>query len=192
MFWVWAAPLQDQAHTSKPLSAVGKSERPPTLRVFPELICTFGRAVSRDLRTLWLTCSLFEEEFTHRMIRVSLTARPGGYCLSRWWIIRSPLQIHFGLVFSSWGSPDRPPHPEVRPHPTSSAGTFTDFSMTWHCPASGLSGSQAGTGGKGQASTSRAVHRRLVLPAAIGFSSLPVTLSHQLATSRSWLPERHS
>ncbi len=38
----------------------------------------------------------------------------------------------------------------------------------WHdtTTASGLSGSQAETGGKGQESTSRAVHRRVVLPAA--------------------------
>ncbi len=41
-----------------------------------------------------------------------------------------PLQTSFGLVFSSLDSPDRPPHPGVRPHPTSSAGTFTDLSTT--------------------------------------------------------------
>jgi hypothetical protein len=45
----------------------------------------------------------------------------------------NPLRTHFTPVFSSLGSPDRPSHPQVRPHPTSSDGTFTHLPATEHC-----------------------------------------------------------
>ena len=38
-----------------------------------------------------------------------------------------PLQTHFRLVFSSVDSPDMPPLPEAKLHPSASACTFTDF-----------------------------------------------------------------
>jgi hypothetical protein len=79
----------------------------------------------------------------------------------------SPFQTHFGpvfcheavqtsLLFSERGSigvlllADSPISPQHGAAPTS-----------------GFGASQAKTGGKGQESTSRAVHRRVVLPAAI-------------------------
>jgi len=43
------------------------------------------------------------------------------------------LQIPWGLVFSSLGSPDRPSQPGVRPHLTSSDGTFTILPTTCSC-----------------------------------------------------------
>jgi hypothetical protein len=78
-----------------------------------------------------------------------------------------PLQIRIGLVFWPLGSPDRRSRPGVRPHPTSSDSLSPTSPQ--HAPAgtSGLSSTQVEAGGKGQESTSRAVHRRWVLPAAM-------------------------
>ena len=78
-----------------------------------------------------------------------------------------PLQILIGLVFSSVSSPDKLSHPGVRPirllllalSPTSSRHDTPTTSR--------FGGSQAETGGNGYESTSRAVHRRCVLPAAM-------------------------
>jgi hypothetical protein len=56
----------------------------------------------------------------------------------------------------------------MRPQPTSSAGTFIVFLATHDTPtASGFGSPQTQVGGKGRESTSRAVHRRCVLPAAM-------------------------
>jgi hypothetical protein len=67
---------------------------------------------------------------------------------------------------STLDSPDRPSLPEARLHPSASADTFTDFLGPDTASTSGLCSAQAEIGGNGQASTSRAVHRRVVLPAA--------------------------
>src|SRR6266699_1857764 len=79
----------------------------------------------------------------------------------------SPFGRISGRFFSSLDGPERPSHPAMRPHPPFAAGTFTVF--LWHDapPTSGLRGAQADFDGTGQESTSRVVHRRLVLPAAI-------------------------
>jgi hypothetical protein len=90
-----------------------------------------------------------------------------GYCHWRWWIIRGALAKTLQAEFSSVSSPERPPLPEARLHPISFAGTFTDFLATDTAPTSGFGGSQAETFDNGKESTSRAVHRRVVLPAAM-------------------------
>jgi hypothetical protein len=79
----------------------------------------------------------------------------------------SPLQTHFGPVFCHEAVRTGLLFPErgsirvllLAPLPTSSRH---DTPST-----SGLRGAQAETGGKGQESTSHAVHRRCVLPTAI-------------------------
>jgi hypothetical protein len=42
----------------------------------------------------------------------------------------TPLRTHFTPFFSSVGSLDRLSHPEVRLHPSASAGTFPDLLAT--------------------------------------------------------------
>ena len=57
--------------------------------------------------------------------------------------------------------------PEARLQPSTFAVTFPDFLATELANASGFGGAQAETFSKGHESTSSAVHRRVVLPAAI-------------------------
>jgi hypothetical protein len=73
---------------------------------------------------------------------------------------------YFRLFFVR-GSPDRPPHPEVRLHPSPLLASSPTSSQHDTETPSGFDASQAETGGKGHESTSRTVHRRVVLPAAI-------------------------
>lgn len=91
----------------------------------------------------------------------------GGTAIGHGGEFEQPLQILIGLVFSSVSSPDKLSHPGVRPirllllalSPTSSRHDTPTTSR--------FGGSQAETGGNGYESTSRAVHRRCVLPAAM-------------------------
>ena len=87
------------------------------------------------------------------------------------------------LVISSVGSSIRLFHPEVRPirHPLLALSPLSPHHAP--APASTLSGSQAETFGKGQESTSFAVHRRFVFPAAIA----GVRCRYRCAR---WLPPR--
>src|SRR5215467_390747 len=87
------------------------------------------------------------------------------------------------LVISSVGSSIRLFHPEVRPirHPLLALSPLSPHHAP--APASTLSGSQAETFGKGQESTSFAVHRRVVFPAAIA----GVRCRYRCAR---WLPPR--
>jgi hypothetical protein len=90
-----------------------------------------------------------------------------GCCHRRWWIIRSTPVKACRAGYSSVGSPDRPPLPEVRLHPSPLLTPSPTSSQHDTATTSGFNASQAETGSNGQVSTSRAVHRRWVLPAAI-------------------------
>src|SRR5215467_6907480 len=87
------------------------------------------------------------------------------------------------LVISSVGSSIRLFHPEGRPirHPLLALSPLSPHHAP--APASTLSGSQAETFGKGQESTSFAVHCRFVFPAAIA----GVRCRYRCAR---WLPPR--
>jgi hypothetical protein len=84
-----------------------------------------------------------------------------------WWINRSAITQPMSGCFSSLGSPDRPPLPEVKLHPSPLLASSPTSSPHDTENPSSFDASQAETGGKGHESTSRAVHRRVVLPAAI-------------------------
>jgi hypothetical protein len=91
---------------------------------------------------------------------------------------------------SSLDRPERPPLPEARLHPSSSAGTDTDLPTTCSC----IWLEWLSSGNRRQGAREHLACR----PSSIGpvgsqsFRSLPIALRHPLATSCSRLHERHS
>jgi hypothetical protein len=104
------------------------------------------------------------------------------YSHGTWWINRSAVSKPTSGCFSSVGSPDRPPDPGVRPHPTSSAGTFTHLSATLLYIRIWLERLSRGNGRQGASEHlarrpssmgSANCHRRRLLPIALRQSFAP-------------------
>src|SRR6266487_2400846 len=91
-----------------------------------------------------------------------------GYSYGRWWINQStPCESTSSRFFRHWTVQTGhlfPRRGSIRVLLLAPSLTPSRHDTP---PTSGLQGAQAETGGNGQESTSRAVHRRLVLPAAI-------------------------
>ena len=112
-------------------------------------------------------------------------------CHGTWWIIPIASVNPLWAGFSPWGSPDRPPFPEVRPHPTSSAGTLPTPCTTWHFSRIRLAWRSSGNRWQGtrehlacRPSSVRSSRRH-------GWRPLPIALREQSAPSLSWLHERY-
>jgi hypothetical protein len=104
----------------------------------------------------------------------------------------NPLRTHFKPVFSSLGSPDRPSHPGVRPHPTSSAGTLPNHSMTCHCPCTWADGLSSGSRRQWASEHLASRPSSMCSPRCHRWGSQPVALCQTFAPSFSWLHERYS
>jgi hypothetical protein len=112
--------------------------------------------------------SLSDSELVTIALYQELIGEPReGYSHGTWWINRPALcKDTSGWMFVSKQSGGATSSRGEAPSEYS-AGTFTTLPQRGHCTQLCPRSSQAGTGGKGQESTSRAVHRRLVLPAAM-------------------------
>ncbi len=148
---------------------------PRTRKAFVGYIRPLSRQATA--KPLWRRCVTSSKQGSCQVLIMrarTSKAKAGNDSLSRdgcsngiWWINRSALSKPPSGRFSSVVSPDRRPQLGVRPIqlllPTLSPTTSRHDTAT----AAGFLDSQAETSGKGQVSTSRAVHRQSVLPATI-------------------------